>query len=623
MIVFKELVAEGFGSLCNPFTFNFAYSGVWLVKGENGVGKTTIFNALCWALYGEVLKPVTKGQVVTLKAYQGAKFQGTKVAVTFFVGTVEWSVVRHIKYKGQTCGMTGGDKLMIFQGGELIHDEVFKKGQQAYIDEVVLGMDVKIFINSVLFGQKMKRLMSGSPETMRQLFDEMFDLHFINRGKELAAENYKEADAARVELEHQIAMEQQAVDNLNQAIEREKDAVANSKANIEAKIAAKRVTVQEYLEKITRAEVEIKQRRFELSSINTKETLDLRIEATSREIAELDDRHKRLYGRLNKSTVQLNLYKNTEATLKTELENIATHCALCGHSLGDDSIAQTKVTLTEKLFNIETLCREQVKESETVLDALGEVEETLARLNEELNHCKTELKTLTETQNFIKDAETYLTTYKAAVTRIEYEIKDWAEFEHTPTIDIAEAQETVQAKQDTLTKLGNKLTRVKNLLESIKFWKDTGFASKGIKAYVFNTMLERLNESVHAYAAKVGLSISFGVDLTKASKPFYVEVHHKGVAKPYEMLSGGQAQLVDVCLSFGLHDLISKSMGIFILDEVFEGLDEANIRKVFDFVRMKAAEGKVVYVITHQDNLDFQMCHTLNVRMANHNTVVE
>ena len=64
-----------------------------------------------------------------------------------------------------------------------------------------------------------------------------------------------------------------------------------------------------------------------------------------------------------------------------------------------------------------------------------------------------------------------------------------------------------------------------------------------------------------------------------------------------------------------MHDLVSynSNINILILDEVFEGLDEAGEAAVFDLIRMKADEGKSVYVITHSPHIDSLYSSTIEV----------
>jgi DNA repair exonuclease SbcCD ATPase subunit len=122
----------------------------------------------------------------------------------------------------------------------------------------------------------------------------------------------------------------------------------------------------------------------------------------------------------------------------------------------------------------------------------------------------------------------------------------------------------------------------------------------------------------------VGLSIEISIDLTKASKPLNTKVlQADGLVFDHKELSGGEQQLVDICIAFGTHEMVSKSLPLLILDEVFENLDPNNISKVFDFVRMKVDEGKDIFIITHQENLDFTYTKIIDVVKKGYLTSIE
>lgn len=143
-------------------------------------------------------------------------------------------------------------------------------------------------------------------------------------------------------------------------------------------------------------------------------------------------------------------------------------------------------------------------------------------------------------------------------------------------------------------------------VQQAQWWVRTGFGASGLKAYVFSAMLERLNELIVTYADRLGFAVSFGVDLTKPNKPFFTKCLMAGEEVMFAELSGGQQQRVDLCVAFAMHDLIAfgAETNLLIMDEPFEGLDEQGLEAAFDLLRVKAAPGKTVFIITHSPVLD-------------------
>ena len=105
-ILIKNIHIEGYGSFQKPVSFSFDNVGVNLIKGENGVGKSTLFDALLWCLYKHTLKK----NVATWEDKRLTNFRGTRVIVELFRGDgvemgVGYLVTRHLSFKGSTKGM--------------------------------------------------------------------------------------------------------------------------------------------------------------------------------------------------------------------------------------------------------------------------------------------------------------------------------------------------------------------------------------------------------------------------------------------------------------------------------------------------------------------------------------
>lgn len=195
-IVFKRVSIEGFGSFINAINFVLNRGSINLIKGKNGHGKTTIFSAFLWCLYKVNLKGLNNDQIVTWERLRPSSWRGTRVIVEWSIPEegYDYMVARHIDFKGTTKGYKGKSGLMVFrkpvdkesfEPEDLVGDEQYKGDQQAYINRA-LGLDSKTFLNSVLFGQKMKRLIEADNDDKRKLFETLFDLDFVGQAKKAA-----------------------------------------------------------------------------------------------------------------------------------------------------------------------------------------------------------------------------------------------------------------------------------------------------------------------------------------------------------------------------------------------------------------------------------------------------
>jgi DNA repair exonuclease SbcCD ATPase subunit len=138
-------------------------------------------------------------------------------------------------------------------------------------------------------------------------------------------------------------------------------------------------------------------------------------------------------------------------------------------------------------------------------------------------------------------------------------------------------------------------------------------------------MLMKVNETINEYADHMQMKIRFTIDMGKASKPFTTEVYRSGAKVDYEELSGGQKQLVDICIAFAMHEIVSSlnNLNILILDEVFEGLDSEMIEQVFELIMFKTKPGMSTYVITHSNDITYNKARNFSVTYDGISSYVE
>ena len=93
MSQFEKLRYKNFLSSGNNFTdINFESASTTLVVGHNGAGKSTMLDALSFALFGKPHRKISKPQLVN-----SINNKGTLVEVEFSVGSQKYKVVRGIK----------------------------------------------------------------------------------------------------------------------------------------------------------------------------------------------------------------------------------------------------------------------------------------------------------------------------------------------------------------------------------------------------------------------------------------------------------------------------------------------------------------------------------------------
>lgn len=457
MVTFEKIIIEGFGSITKSTTFQLNRGGIHFVRGKNGEGKTTLFSALAWALYRINLKGTTNDKVETWEQYQPQDFKGTRVALFLAKGEDKYMIVRHLNYSGTTKSYKGGSKLMIFKSDtwnfaaeNMIGSEQHKDDQQKFINRLV-GADSKIFLNSVLFGQRMKKLVESDNDEKRDLFEKLFELEFIQKAKE-------RAKAEQTKLTFELKQNNLDLDNidkfvekLNSDIDKKKEHLANFELNKAKKVEEAKTkleqtttklfnlnvdleTLNKTLEnfwvesvsmdgytKLTDSMNELKQKELELKNstelAEAKEGIgenSTKVNAAQLKASEAKDNLKQCKAEIEKS-------KNKITDSEAELKDFNANCPYCANPLPEPKQEEVRVQIKSKIAKEKEVIKVLTKELETYQTAinLSELDLDAAKkallFNENLN--KTLQKSIdaqliqlnTDKKNLQVDIENYKT----------------------------------------------------------------------------------------------------------------------------------------------------------------------------------------------------------------------
>ena len=683
---FNKLKIQGFGSIGNSLEFDLAKKGINLIKGKNGSGKTTIFNAFAWCLYGANLKGITNGLIATKKTRRPPSYQGTCVSVSIEFDSISYIVTRHLKFKGLTFGLKGDNSLMVHKlvDGQykMETSELFKCDQQGFINRLI-GMDYKVFVNSVLFGQRMSRLVSASGSEKRAIFEELFSTGYASLAKseaKLQLDNtvlqIKDIEKDTEVLKSKQSYIQSQYDKSKQVSEgfegNKQKSIQDHKNRLE-ELGETKVTLnsalKQFVSDIESCNINLSSNKELLSNFDSSELIKtrelLKVETQDLDIVALALRSNKakLYSTNNDLVRVDNKAKDLKSTCEDKcnqldakiisdtkaLDSVDTSCHACGKPIEPSEVETVKTAIG---FKIGSYSNEQGILRDTLEDELTElsnrkgvlsldVEELQANINDlspKVSSLKDRITTLQEKE---LDQSKGIAELEGKVYKLESKIESLGNSKDStnsrlqdnhnstvqsklnlesaisltpPTTDFESMLSEIKLIGEQVGELNLEHTYLTDNSERLKYWATKGFASTGMSSYIFGVRLGELNKYIHKYSQRVGVSIEMGIDLDKASKPIYTKVTQSdNTVLDHKELSGGEQQLVDVCIAFGTHEMVSKTLPLLILDEVFENLDPANIDKVFDFVRLKVDEGKDVFIITHQQDLDFTYTKVIEV----------
>lgn len=607
MIEFKNITVEGFGSIRDLLTFDFD-KGIHIIRGLNGAGKTSIFNALFWCIYGDNLKELTVNQLPTKPKYRTEDFQGTISMVEILIKDKMFVVTRTIEYKAEVFGYTLGTGLFIFEstGKGNLGDFILMNFQgnadtQKFINSL-MGMDSKIFLSSILFGQRMKRFIEADPKDKTKIFESIFDLDFIE-------EYLKKCITKKDRIDAQIKDKTNDYEKLSIKAD-------GLQSRIDKSDEVKKSYEQKKKEKIENIQNQINQ-------LKEQEPIDLQRLIDLGKIPEL----KPISQELVNANVNIQHAKKEKLRLErivlTPPKEIVDICNVCSQKLSKDKIKQLTIDYNNEL----------VKHNEAVVQNTKHIEEQnqIIKNNEELEKEFIKLtqenvliqQKITTYNRSLSEINNKLSNDKNNIVLLETSIKQEEQF--TPIFDDVDLLEKeindISLTQDSLVFDIDVLTTDQ---QAYDYLIKNCFSAKGLKSYILDASLNLLNESIQKYINRLGFNVRFWIDTKKASKPFMVDCLIDGESYDYKEFSGGEKSKIDVSAAFAIHDLVSSNnkMNILIMDEVFDGMDNHSIEEVFDLIRMKS-EDKSLYIITHSEHIDSINTTLINIKKINNTTVIE
>ena len=432
-IQFRKIYIEGFGSMQAKTVFNFNQQGVFVIKGKNGSGKTTIFNALVWCLYGVNLKGVTSSKIPTLKSKREGKWYGTRVCIFVKVGQESYMIARHIKYKKLTKGIEPGSSLLLFNkvdGEYQLVNKDFKGDVQTAIDSI-LGMSSKSFISSILFGQRMKKFIEADSKDKRVILEELLNLDFIKQGIENLKERKLDNENIQVSLRSEInslLTESRRIIQMVQSLEKQKNRFYEDKKR----------EIQETEKEIEDCKALIEEIKEILISNKVPENLEeieQEIPLKEVEIDLLEQDYKKSIEDKNQAEFKmLNQEKEVER-LQNQLKNISKECSACNRPFERREVTQQRRKVNTRIKSAESLLKEHTQAYEQLKEqckAKGEeyetVSSTLTQLKEQLPS-KQIITAVQGGKRLIKDNRERLAKYQVKLEKLKDKEFDSSDFE--------------------------------------------------------------------------------------------------------------------------------------------------------------------------------------------------
>jgi DNA repair exonuclease SbcCD ATPase subunit len=607
---------------------DLADRGLLLIQGDNkddtsadsnGAGKSSIADAICWAIYGVTARGVSTDAVVNKKSKKDCS-----VEIRLKDGADEYRIIRYRKdatYKNQTLVQKKSPN-----PGEIPLD--LHKGTERETQEVIdklVGCSLEVFQAAVYAGQeKMPDLPSMTDKQLKLMIEEAAGVEVLARAHVKAREKLNEATRKEAEIRAKVTNAQDLCKSLEEDLKNAIEQVAEFEDErkpqakkllagvmpIQGNLDALRDKIadelaldrgKELLDIATRF-ASVKHEREELDRLNAVVTVKQKAFATAEAVA-----------RLAKQS-----HTNAVEALRTISDKVGQPCGECGKAYCEHDIEAVK-KLRE--YDLESATAELRKAAATLKTAKDETQ-AASDAATAYRATMTDVTEMAARQKVLQDEVAQIEKMKKEATAMEVEIeriKTAAKLELTkpnPYTMVKETTESrlksVAATQATLEATLKEAEKEVALADSVV----KVFGPSGVRAHILDTVTPYLNDRTSHYLSALadGNNKAVWNTLTKSAKgelkeKFSIEVVNDKGAESFEGLSGGEKRKVRLACAMALQDMVAsratKPINIFVADEVDHALDESGLERLMTVLNDKAKERGTVLVISHNSLSDW------------------
>lgn len=559
---------------------------------SNGSGKSSIWEAISYALTGETIRGITKN-LVNIHT-EG----GMRVELSFSIDNTEYKICRyreHKEFKNDIKFFVNG----VDNSGKGVRDT------EKLISEHLPDLTSSLIGSVIILGQGLpQRFSNNTPSGRKEVLEKLSKSDFmiedikkrISDRKTVLNKNLREIEDSTLSKSSQLSV-----------IERQLSSYREQLNSLEDRTS--------YVEKIKDTQEKVTAVQSELDSLSNaiSETRALGDTLTDQLNSQITLYNAEVQSRRTTLDELIKNYQSQDLQLKADirslqneilrLKSVVDICPTCKQKLPDVH----KVDTTEREAQLETLREEEsqvagcLKEKEEELsnllrDIKQKYEATQLDIKNQLNESKTTLN------NLNKKREAYESEYRAQSTYLSNLQLSLQNVEQQKTSIESTIQELEKDINSLTSEIGYNTVEkddVKNRSEIVN--KMLNIATREFRGYLLTNVISYINKKAKDYSRDIFKTDK--IELTLDGNNINISYDDK----MYENLSGGEQRKVDIICQLSLRDMLSQfsdfHSNVLILDEVFENLDYTGCQSVIDTISKKLTDVESLFIVTHRSDL--------------------
>jgi len=544
MIIFKSVKWKNFLSTGNTFTtIDLDRQPTTLIVGDNGAGKSTILDALCFVLFNKPFRIIKKSQLVN-----SVNNTETVVEVNFEIGTRKYRVMRGIK----------PNKFEIYCNDKMVNQDANSRDYQKYLEQTILKLNYRSFTQVVILGNaSFIPFMQLRSVHRREVVEEILDIKIFSLMNMLVKNQLKDVVDELRDVDYNKEITEEKIDLQSKYIE-------DLKKN-------KDKIIREKLSKIDNNQDIIDDK------VKDRETLKTENEMLLQDIADKIEIEDKL--------VKLNDIKSTL------VEKHKQHSRKIEFYKNNDECPECKQTI-DKDFK-ENMITEKTKDINTIVKGMKQL--------------KIELEEKTKRSKAIKGVTTQIRENDVKIARLHSSITELEKFNTQLETEMKSFQEGGVGKtdEDKLQDLKNNMDKIKEQRHKLREDKMYLEASKsmlqdsGIKTKIIKQYLPIMNKLINTYLTSMEFYVNFTLNenFEETIKSRYRDEF------TYASFSEGEKMRIDLALLFTWRAIAkmknSTNTNLLILDEIFDSsLDGTGTDEFLKILNTLSKEN--TFVISHK-----------------------
>lgn len=557
MILFKKVKWKNFLSTGNNFTeIDLTKHKSTLIVGTNGSGKSTILDAISFALYNKPFRKINKPQLVN-------SINGKELCVEleFVVGNATYKIVRGIK----------PNRFEIYKNDQLLNQDADSKDYQEVIEKQIIKMNHRTFSQVVVLGSSTYvPFMQLSAASRREVIEDLLDIQVFTTMNTLlkskVANNQDELKQAKYDsdlIDEKINIQNSYIDSLNKdvqnKVEENKVKINQTQSEIDVlgvDVATKNGTIDEKLKKT--ANLDKLTKRMEKSLVLKEKTVD----------------------RISKLNKEIKFFHDND------------DCPTCKQGIQHE-------------FKSEAITTKQTQ--------VVEIQENLTLLEQDYNNTVSEINKITVIQKEIQTIQHDLAKIQAEITSkkkfIHYLQSEIDGLEsNTANVD-AEKQKLKELKKQKQEAEDKKQT----LLEDYEILQAASALLKdgGIKTRILRQYIPIINKLINKYLAAMDFFVQFEID-----EQFNETIRSRFRDEfSYNSFSEGEKMRINLAVLFTWRAIAkmrnSAATNLLIMDEVFDSsLDSSGTDEFLKIIQTLTADTNT-FIISHKTDQLFDKFHNV------------